>query len=186
MEFRPYPRRHSLRLPEYDYSQEGEYFVTICTQNKICYFGEIESGQMHLNRVGLIIDKWWQELNHAFSPVQIDQYIIMPNHFHGIITIVGGDLCVTPLWGGETAPDGHTGPSLQRRASLPGIIQWFKTMTTNEYIKGVKYKGWIPIDRRLWQRGFYDHIIRNVDDLHKIRTYITNNPLKWHIDQFNR
>ena len=83
--------RRSIRLPEYDYSQDGAYFVTICTQNKEHLFGEIASGKMILNDAGRMIDMWWQELPRHFVPVQIDQYVIMPNHLHGVIVIVGVD-----------------------------------------------------------------------------------------------
>ena len=88
--------RRSIRLKGYDYTQAGAYFVTICTQHRECFFGEIIDGAMQLNDAGQMVEKWWAELTHKFPSVETDEYIVMPNHFHGIIVIVGADLCVCP------------------------------------------------------------------------------------------
>ena len=88
--------RHSIRLKGYDYAQAGAYFVTLVTQNRECVFGEIVDGTMQLNDAGRMVEKWWLELNHKFPAVDTDEYTIMPNHFHGIIVIVGADLRVGP------------------------------------------------------------------------------------------
>lgn len=109
----------------------------------------------------------------------------MPNHFHAIIKIVGEDLCVLPKTGERTysgglqETGGHAGPPLQE------MIQWFKTMTTNEYIKNIRENNWTPFNKRLWQRSFYDHVIRNEQELNRIREYIINNPLRWLLDVEN-
>jgi REP element-mobilizing transposase RayT len=183
--------RRSIRLKGYDYSRPGAYFITIVTQDRACLFGEVVDGEMRLNAAGQMVEKWWAELNHKFPNVQTDEFVIMPNHFHGIIVIthVGADLCVCPNESGahvgadqRVCPDetgAHTG------APLPEIIQWFKTMTTNEYIRGVKQSGWPPFRGRLWQRNYYEHIIRNDQSLHCIRQYIAENPLRWHLDREN-
>jgi putative transposase len=121
-------------------------------------------------------DIWWREIPHAFPSIIIDEYVIMPDHFHGTIFIVGADLRVDPL---SCVKGAHAGAPLHR------IIQWFKTMTTNNYIEGVKEKGWKSFDRRLWQRNYYEHIIRNDGDLYEIRKYIIQNPLQWEIDREN-
>jgi len=105
----------------------------------------------------------------------LDQFVIMPNHFHGIVSIVGADLCVCP----EDRKGEHTGSPLHK------MIQWFKTMSTNEYIHGVKQLGWIPFDRKFWQRNYYERIIRNERELRRIREYIQNNQLKWALDREN-
>ena len=117
--------------------------------------------------------KWYFELPNKFPDIQCDQYIIMPNHIHFIIIIVGADLRVCPDDIGE-----HIGSPLHK------IIQWFKTMTTNEYIRNVKNNRWEPFDGKLWQRNYYEHIIRNEQELNKIREYIINNPLKWELDKY--
>lgn len=105
--------------------------MTICTQDRGCFFGAVAGDETHLNDAGGMVEHWWFELNQRFSAVETDEFVIMPNHLHGIVvitdTIVGADLRVGPV------PEGaHTG------APLPTVIQWFKTMTTNEYIRGVK------------------------------------------------
>ncbi len=179
--------RRSIRLKNYDYSQAGGYFVTICTQNKECLFGEIAEGLMSLNMAGEMVVKRWSKLPAKFPLIEIDKYVIMPNHFHGIIAIVGADLCVCPVsrpWPNDnriqnTKPGTHIGAPLQR------IIQWFKTMTTNEYIQGVRTHNWPPFPGKLWQRNYYEHIIRSEDELNKIRDYISNNPARWAEDEEN-
>ncbi len=125
------PRRRSIRLKEFDYAECGAYFVTIVTKDRSCLFGEIVDGQMKTNSAGEIITRWWLELGRKFAIVEIDEFVIMPNHSHGIIVItdraVGADLRVGPP---NTRTGAHVG------ASLPAIVQWFKTMTTNEYMRG--------------------------------------------------
>jgi len=130
---------------------------------------------MILNNVGKMVQEWWWELENKFPDIELDQYVIMPNHFHDVVVIVGADLCVSP-----NDPMGeHIG------SPLPEIIQWFKTMTTNEYIRGVGQNIYAPINERLWQRNYYEHIVRNEDDLRQTREYISNNPLKWELDSEN-
>lgn len=187
-------RRNSNRLEGYDYSQAGCYFVTVCVQNREELFGEIIDGEMVLNDAGKMAARWWDETENKFPHVELDEYVVMPNHFHGIIVIVGADLCVRPnridyksnehqrikhQQHEEDQVGGHTGPPLRE------IIQWFKTMTTNEYIKEVKSGRLPPFEKRIWQRSFYDHVIRDDDDLNNIREYIQNNPLKWALDEYN-
>ena len=170
--------RRSSRLKEYDYSQIGAYFITICIYNKRCLLGKVKNGKIELNIAGQIIKKWWLELPHKFPNIKIDEYIVMPNHLHGIISIiktnVGADPCVCPNNKGE-----HIGSPLQK------IIQWFKTMTTNEYIRRIKRDGLPPFHDKFWQRNYYEHIVRNEDELNQIRKYIAENPLKWERDEEN-
>jgi len=167
-------RRRSIRLKDYDYSQAGMYFMTICTQNRECLFGEIADGAIQLNDVGKMIEKWYFELMNKFPDIQYGEHIVMPNHIHCIIQNVGADLCVCPNKVGE-----HIGSPLR------DVVQWFKTMTTNEYIRHVKQNGWKTFNGKLWQRNYYEHIIRNENDLNQIREYIINNPLKWDLDKEN-
>ena len=195
--------RRSIRLKHYDYSQPGAYFVTICTHNRECLFGEIVNGVLVLNDAGKMVEKWWYELNTKFLNIETDAHIIMPNHFHGIIIIVGADLCVCPEnadlrvcpenadlcvcpninnndnYRGEHIHQGeHIGSPLHK------IVQWFKTMTTNDYIKNVRTNNWKPFNKKLWQRNYYEHIIRNEIELNKIREYILYNPLNWETDEY--
>ena len=212
--------RRSIRLKGYDYANSGAYFVTIVTQGRECLFGEIVNAETRLNDAGSAIERWWFELNNKFRTVETDDFVIMPNHFHGIVVIadVGADLCVgpdskgahvgVPLQGTPqtttrmgtgvgvnpnvhpTHQGTHTGVPLQgthtvRPVALPAIVQWFKTMTTNEYLRGVKTSGWAPFQGQLWQRNYYEHIIRDEESLNRIREYILNNPAQWAFDPEN-
>ncbi|WP_367388637.1 transposase [Lewinella sp. LCG006] len=192
-------RRRSIRLKGYDYSQAGLYFITICTQNRACLFGEIIDGEMILNDAGKMIAKWYDELENKFPDIRCHEMITMPNHFHCIIENVGppvgADLRVCP----NTITDGNNGitddntldeqilgeQTLGEHIGSPlhRVVQWFKTMTTNEYIRGVKTLGWQPFNGKLWQRNYWEHIIRNENTYHRIAAYIINNPKKWDDDK---
>ena len=165
------PYRKSIRLKNYDYSSNGYYFVTICTQNREKLFGEIVGATLcgRPNNPDKLIVKWLLEMEKKFKGVKIDEYIVMPNHIHFIIKRTGDHT-------GSTGD--HTGSPLLR-----DIIGWFKTMTTNEYIAGVKDGRFMPFKGRLWQRNYYEHIIRNYDNYINIADYIQNNPLKWEEDK---
>ena len=183
--------RRSIRLKGYDYSRNGSYFVTICVQNRQCLFGEIIDGIMHINDAGRMILKRWLELTHKFPTIDNQPYVIMPNHVHGIITIqyenaksdvlVGADLGVRPV----NSTGGHPSPLPRDVVSLPRIIHWFKTVTTYEYIQKIRTANWQPYDKRLWQRNYYEHIIRNHTEFVEIRDYIANNPARWNFDDEN-
>ncbi len=182
-------KRKSIRLPNYDYSQVGWYYVTICTKDRKCVFGKIVNGEMKLNDVGEMMNMWWLKIPKRFQNVRLNEYQIMPNHIHGIIIInngrthgsaptmnrikfvVGVDPCVDP--------------NNRQKQLFFKIIQWFKTMTTNHYIRGVRDNNWQPFSKRLWQRNYYEHIIRNEKSLNKIRKYIRLNPLIWDRDRNN-
>ena len=180
------PRRKQLRIKGHDYSGYGPYFVTICTKEKNCVFGEVDGSEMKLNPMGKMVEKWWNELTNKFPDIELDQFVVMPNHFHGIIAInahnvgadVGADLCVRP----------HTNTNMEGArigAPLPRIIQWFKTMTTNEYLRTAKQPENRKIPGRLWQRNYYEHIIRNDEELLRVQEYILFNPCKWTFDREN-
>ncbi|MDD5773679.1 MAG: hypothetical protein PHX78_09480 [bacterium] len=180
MKFNPdIHRRRSIRLKNYDYSQGGAYFVTICTNGKECFFGNIIENKLVLNEAGEMVNEWFIKIQQKFLNVKIDEFIIMPNHFHCIICIVGADPCVCPNDTGENIKGEHMG------SPLPRIIQWFKTMTTNSYLKNIELNKWQPFDRKLWQRNYYEHIIRNEKELNRVREYIINNPVEWNYDEEN-
>ncbi len=167
--------RTSPRLSGYDYSQEGAYFVTVCVQGRQVLLGEIIHGEMRLNQAGCMVERWWNKLESNFPTLKTDFYVIMPNHFHGIALIAENTSSALPA-----CPQGaHMGAPLQK------ILQWFKTMTTNEYIHGVKEHGWPQFQGSLWQRSFYDHVIRDEASLNRIREYISTNPLRWDLDREN-
>ncbi len=144
-----------------------------------------------------MLAKWWLELTHKFPSVEIDEHAVMPNHLHGIVVIaptVGATLCGRPsvpatthrasLDGDHTARD-EGGHPHRGAPTLGDVVGWFKTMTTNEYIRGVKQLGWLPFQGKLWQRNYYEHIIRNEAEFHQIRKYIATNPARWAADPEN-
>ena len=156
----PRPSRKSLRLAEYDYSTAGYYFVTICIREQQCLLGEIVADAVCLNSAGQMIASAWMALPERFEQVGLDSFVVMPNHIHGIVVVKKG-------------------------IALTHVIQAFKSLSTNEYIRGVHAQGWGKFDGTLWQRSFYDHVIRNDQDLSRIQEYILNNPLQWALDDEN-
>ncbi len=180
-------RRDNNRIPQHDYSTPGHYFVSICAENRQQIFGMIENDRVILNNIGNMVDSWWQKIFEKYDNVSIGEYIIMPNHIHGIINIVGVDPCIDPLQNNQNKIYNNnmiTGENmvspLQYR--LGQYISWFKRMTTNQYIQNVKNNNWRPFNKRLWQRNYHDHIIRNDKSLNNIRQYIQTNPATWDKD----
>lgn len=162
------PDRKLNRLKGYDYSQNGYYFVTICTKNRQEFFGEIKNGELTLNEYGKITKKCWREIPDHFPNVILDEFIIMPNHIHGIVIIKNNDegnknFCSLP-W------------QTKLSKSLSSIIRGFKIGVT-------KYFREKNNDEFVWQKSFYDHIIRNEKSLFNIRKYVQNNPFKWTSEQ---
>ena len=157
--------RRSIRLKGYDYSQSGGYFVTLCTRNRECLFGEIVDEHIKLSDLGRIVAKCWQWLAEQYPYVQLDEWIVMPNHFHGIILITN-----ERRGGSRTAPT--------KRKPLGRIIGAFKTVSNkqiNEYRR--------TPHPSVWQRNYCEHVIRNEIDLEEIREYIENNRAKWLEDE---
>jgi len=177
--------RRSIRLKGYDYSQAGLYFITICTQNRLCLFGEIENGDMQLNDAGIMIEHQWQELIYRFDNIKLHEFIVMPNHFHGIIECVG-----VPLVGTQnveqppTMGQPQTGQPQGIAPTVGDAVGAFKSITTNEYIRGVKNNGWSRFNKKLWQRNYYEHIIRDEKSCYQILEYVQTNPLKWQDDKY--
>ncbi len=171
--------RRSIRLKDYDYAQDGAYFVTICIKNRECLFGDIVDGEMELNEPGIMVMYAFEQLNQRFPNVRTDACVVMPNHVHGIICIVGA-----PLVG--ALDNANTMRATTRVApTLGDIVGVFKSITTDEYICGIKTLGWVPFTDKLWQRNYYEHIIRNETSLNAIREYIAMNPERWADDPDN-
>lgn len=181
-------RVKSIRLEGYDYAQDGWYFVTICTKDKECLFGDIINEKMVLNDLGKMAEKYWQEIPVHFPFVNLDEFIIMPNHVHGIIAIDHGDdfitegdlstrrdVAVQRLYRGDNPQMSKISP---KSGSLSTIIRSYKSIVTRESKK--------IMNNFAWQSRFYDHIIRNEKSLNKIRQYIIDNPVKWEMDRNNK
>lgn len=192
--------RKSTRMADYDYSQPGYYFVTICTQNREYLFGDIVNGNLILHDSGKMVSEIWAEIPVYYPGIEIDEYVVMPNHLHGIIKIqnpigsthvnhpAGTDPRVCPKIIYETNSGQSRGivPADTKTSlglSVSMVIQRFKSLTTKKHIDGVNCCGWMPFKRQLWQRSFHDRIIRNDDELNRIRKYIIENPLKWAEDE---
>ncbi|MHB8376854.1 MAG: transposase [Dehalococcoidia bacterium] len=190
-------KRRSIRLAGYDYAQPGAYFVTVCTQARAPLLAEIVNGELRMNAAGKMIEHWWQRLPSKFDKVELDAFVVMPDHVHGIIVLLGDDHvgaapCGRPLSANADDSDtttatgyqmgGHAGPPLPQRGGAPlsRVVAWYKTMTTNDYIRNVRSSGWMPFDGRLWQRNYYEHIVRSEDALNRLRRYVEENPANWH------
>lgn len=160
------PNRKSIRLPEYDYTQEGAYFITIVTQNRNYLFGKIVEGDMCLNPFGNIVSQVWQSVPKHHPKTVVDPFIIMPNHMHGIIKIVGARRAV-PLHQSEEF--GKPVPG-----SIPTILRSFKSETTrrNNILRSTP-------GAKVWQRNYYEHVIRDENDYESIYEYILTNPQNW-------
>ncbi len=166
--------RKQTRLKDWNYSNDGWYFVTFCTQNREEYFGEIVDGEMVLSEYGKIAKQCWEEIKDHFNHCELDEFIVMPNHIHGIIAIEPDDL-IKSVGNNDRC-------SLQTKRNmefLPKIISQYKSFVTREIRK--RYDDF----SFQWQKSFYDHIIRNEKSLQKIREYIYYNVDKWEQDEEN-
>ena len=194
-----YPNRRSIRLPYYDYSNPGMYFVTICSFGRECLFGNIINGQMQLNNTGEILQKIWHELPERFPNIELDQWVIMPNHVHGIIHILDNPVrgagsprpcgpgpcgfhrpCTDKLKNSipldiQTTAGAGTAPL---RVTLGQMIAYFKYKSTKR-INLLRQTPAVPV----WHRNYYEHVIRNEKSLNEIREYILNNTMNWTMDE---
>ncbi len=157
--------RHSIRLRNYDYSQSGLYFVTTCAENRSCLFGVVDDGEMHLNEAGRMVQEAWESIPR-FWDAEIDVFVVMPNHVHGIVVL--GDARVSADTGrGRARAPAPT--KSEQDSTLSTVIGRFKSFTSGQHRKGVLERGWLPVSGTLRQRSFYEHIIRNDADLDRIR-----------------
>ena len=241
-------RRRSIRLRGYDYAQPGAYFVTIVVLGRACLFGDVVGAEMRLNDAGKMIRRVWQEIPGRFPGIAFDTFIVMPNHIHGIISIVqpvgaplvgaqeavpphgatreidhrattrvaptpnqepaqpqgetrkidpGATTRVTPTAAQESAPLGadtsgndprattRVAPTGDRQYALGDVVGAFKSLTTVEYVRGVKTLRWPQFSGKLWQRNYFEHVVRSEESLTKIRQYIHDNPARWEFDKEN-
>ncbi|MCX5699502.1 MAG: transposase [Candidatus Omnitrophica bacterium] len=175
--------RRSIRLADYDYSRAGYYFVTVCVNERRNLFGDIDGGKIMLNGVGIMVEDNWNKLQQRFKFIELDEFIVMPNHLHGVIVIVGAPL-VGAQNGDVVTDDGDDGATTRVAPTLGDVIGAFKSITTNEYIRNVKNKNWLSFNKYFWQRNYYERVIRDDNDLNRIREYIVNNPAKWEEDEY--
>jgi len=157
-------RRKRLRLREYDYSSVGMYFVTVCVRNHICLFGRVVEGVMRLNRLGAVVETAWYELRNHYPHVHLESFVVMPNHVHGIIAL--------------TDRTNSQAESIKRHP-LSEIVRAFKTFSSRQ-INELRNK-----KEPVWQRNYYEHVIRNEESLNQICEYIETNPQRWQFDREN-
>ncbi len=176
------PQKHhrkSIRLQGYDYSQAGAYFVTIVTYQRDCLFGKIENEEMQLNDFGKIADECWRAIPEHFPAVELGAYVVMPNHAHGII-VINNDESISGVgathWVAPTIP--NTRPNGPKRGSLGAIIGSYKMVVTRRIQHEHNATG-------IWQRNYYEHIIRNEREMDNIWRYIESNPAQWDKDDEN-
>jgi putative transposase len=174
--------RRSIRLKGHDYSSAGIYFITICTHHREQIFGAIINGEMQLNEFGQIVANHWQWLATQHPYVKLGEWVVMPNHLHGILVLTD-----TPRRGGSrTAPTTHDATQTistndaSKHKPLGRLIGAFKTVSTKE-INQIRNTPGIPI----WQRNYYEHIIRDKEAQHNIRRYIQTNPQSWKVDRLH-
>ncbi len=167
------PVRRSLRLKGFDYAQPGPYFITVIVQDGRPLFGEVVDEEVLLNDAGKMVRSVWEKMPSRFPAIKLDAFVVMPNHFHGIVwTSRAADPIRTHGTSKPIAP-AHTS------VTLGDVVSAFKSVTTAEYARQVRLKNWRAFRRRLWQRGYYDHIVRNDESLNEIRKYILGNPTLW-------
>ncbi len=164
-------RSDSIRLKNYDYSQSGAYYVTICTRSRRLLFGNVSNGRMQLTRTGMIANECWKEIPKHFPDVMVDAFVVMPNHIHGIVVISRDTACRVSTVERFGKPVAN---------SLPTIIRSYKSAVTKKVNELWRTQG-----SSVWQGNYYEHIIRDEEDLDEIREYIINNPLKWDLDREN-
>ncbi len=171
-------RIKTTRLADWDYSWPGFYYVTICTKNMVEYFGSVVNKKMVLNRMGCIVDGCWEEILKHFDFIELDEFVVMPNHVHGIIRILctNEDKGINHVCRGVACnASTHERMSLisPKHGSLASIIRSFKSACTKE----IRTK--FPNKNFQWQSRYYDHIVKNQNDLDRVRNYIKLNPFNW-------
>ncbi|MGJ7031071.1 transposase [Niabella hirudinis] len=192
--------RRSIRLKGYDYAQAGLYFITICTQDRIHLFGQIIQQQMVLNTAGQIAADCWQAIPEHFPQTTLHEWVVMPNHIHGIIEITAGANQHSPDIGVKNISPGiganQRSPDIGVNIDSPQRVTPFRSpsQTIGSIVRGFKIgvTKWFHSPEndftpniRVWQRDYYDHIIRSNAAYQRIAQYIISNPANWKEDRFS-
>lgn len=169
-----FPQRRTIRLTGYDYSQVGLYFVTICSQDKICRFGKIVNGGLLLKEAGRIAKQCWLDIPNHFPHISLHEFVIMPNHIHSILEIM------------ESAGANNHSPKFRPPSRTIGsAIRGFK-IGVSKWFNNSSAKNFSPLQssKSMWQRNYYEHIIRNSRSYRNISDYIITNPCNWVDDEY--
>ena len=166
-------QRRSIRLRSYDYTRAGAYFVTLCTKDRECIFGEAIDGQVRLTDMGRVADECWSWILQHFKSVLTDAYVVMPNHLHGVLVVEYRD-----VWAQHAAP--LPKPTGVNPGSLAAVVRSFKSAAAKR-INEIRDTPGAPV----WQRNYFEHIIRDELSMERIRQYIIENPMRWPLDREN-
>jgi REP element-mobilizing transposase RayT len=173
--------RRSVRLRHYDYSQAGAYFLTICSKGRQCLFGQVIDGEIVLSDIGQVVASEWERTAEIRKEVELDAWVVMPNHLHAVVIITQSLIDIAAA---KPPPHILSDASIRGmgsiKKSLSSLVQGFKSATTKP-INVMRGTPRVPV----WQRGLWEHVIRNEDDLKRIREYIANNPRRWLEDENN-
>jgi putative transposase len=175
--------RRSIRLRNYDYAKAGTYFVTLCTYQRQCLFGHIVDGKMTLNEIGKIVEAEWLRSPEIRNEISLDYWVVMPNHFHGIVIITHDDNPQESLSPHSSNPNQSSSQDWSIRMkprSLSSLITGFKSATTRQ-INHFRNAAGTPV----WQRNYYDNIVHDQQSLENFRQYIKKNPSSWQVDQLH-
>ena len=177
-----FQRRRSIRLSGYDYRQAGAYFVTICTHEKALLLGEVVDGTVRLNESGHSVSACWSAIPEHFRNADVDAFVVMPNHLHGVVVIgnATGPAVVGAKHSQQYANASPLPPAGTQHGSLGAIVQNFKSVSTRK-INRQRETPAAPV----WQRNYYERVIRSERELNAIRQYIADNPLRWALDREN-
>jgi REP element-mobilizing transposase RayT len=169
------PSRRSIRLKGYDYAQPGAYYVTICTAGRLCIFGEVAADAVQLSPIGSIVEATWKELPQHYPFVELDSFVVMPNHVHGVLFLLDEPSFEGYVVGAGLRPARKVAG--QVRHSLSEVVRAFKTFSARRINAARGARG-----ASVWQRNYYERIVRDEKELERIREYIDNNPAQWEAD----
>ena len=178
--------RHSIRLTGYDYTQNGCYFLTICTRNRECLFGEIQNAMMFLSDIGMKVNECWLDIPNHFPQIVLHEYVIMPNHLHGIIEINNTNTIESNI-GVIVGANNHSPLRSPQPQTTPSLLQFRPngtSRTVGSVVRGFKIGVTKQVGFSPWQRNYYEHIIRNGESYNIIVQYMAQNPMKWEEDCF--
>ena len=166
-----------MRLRDYDYAQAGAYFVTVCTSQRKCLLGDIVNDVMQCNAHGMMVQACWEELPRHYGHVTLDEFVVMPNHVHGIIVIEHRNVAIDSVGLGVGA---GLRPAPTNRHALPEIVRAFKSYSSRRINESRNTVG-----SAVWQRNYFERVIRNERELNAFRKYIQDNPIQWALDAEN-
>ena len=164
--------RRSIRLKGFNYSTDGAYFLTICVRNRECLLGEIQCGKMVLNDYGEIVRYVWEGLPKQVLDIYLDEYVIMPNHFHAIL-VIDKSVDSANVYDGLDVNEAKD----RRKMLLPKVVGRFKMLAAKAINQSREIEG------SFWQRNYHENVIRSEEDLQRVREYIVNNPMQWEMDE---